>query len=131
MVGCSNMLMTQLPVLQVCKCQPAASIQLPTCADGLPLFPLLLLLQTAVDIDGHERSLHEFAGKVTLFVNVASQCGYTDSNYKGESMQLCCAAVEVWWHILVGSICKSFSAAVEKSSNVAASWTPPTAHAVT
>lgn len=41
-------------------------------------------LQTAVDIDGHERSLQEFAGKVTVFVNVASKCGYTDANYKGE-----------------------------------------------
>lgn len=52
---------------------------------------LLLLLradvQSAVDIDGHERSLQEFAGKVTVFVNVASQCGYTDSNYKGEQQQ--------------------------------------------
>ncbi|WIA31597.1 hypothetical protein OEZ86_002485 [Tetradesmus obliquus] len=38
---------------------------------------------TAVDIDGRERHLSEFAGKVTLVVNVASQCGFTDANYKG------------------------------------------------
>jgi glutathione peroxidase len=25
----------------------------------------------------------KIAGKVTLFVNVASQCGFTESNYKG------------------------------------------------
>ncbi len=37
-----------------------------------------------MDIDGKTRSLSEFAGKVTLVVNVASACGYTDENYKGE-----------------------------------------------
>lgn len=41
------------------------------------------LAQSAVDIDGKERKLSEFAGKVTLVVNVASQCGFTDANYKG------------------------------------------------
>ncbi|EFJ52333.1 glutathione peroxidase, partial [Volvox carteri f. nagariensis] len=34
-------------------------------------------------IDGKVRPLSEFAGKVTLVVNVASACGYTDENYKG------------------------------------------------
>jgi glutathione peroxidase-family protein len=43
-------------------------------------------VQSAVDIDGHERSLQEFAGKVTVIVNVASQCGYTDANYKGKTL---------------------------------------------
>lgn len=43
------------------------------------------VLQSAVDIDGHERSLQDFAGKVTVFVNVASKCGYTDANYKGRA----------------------------------------------
>lgn len=42
-----------------------------------------MALQEAVDIDGKTRSLSEFAGKVTLVVNVASACGYTDENYKG------------------------------------------------
>jgi glutathione peroxidase-family protein len=32
---------------------------------------------TAVDIDGKERSLSEFAGKVLLIVNVASNCDWT------------------------------------------------------
>jgi hypothetical protein len=35
------------------------------------------------DIDGAERPLSAFAGKVTMFVNVASQCGYTQANYVG------------------------------------------------
>lgn len=40
-------------------------------------------LQTVQDIEGNQRSLSEFANKVAVVVNVASQCGFTDSNYKG------------------------------------------------
>ncbi|KAF1691224.1 glutathione peroxidase [Pseudoxanthomonas koreensis] len=32
---------------------------------------------SATDIDGHPRSLGEFAGQVLLVVNVASRCGFT------------------------------------------------------
>lgn len=32
---------------------------------------------TAIDIDGNERSLREFDGRVLLIVNVASRCGFT------------------------------------------------------
>jgi hypothetical protein len=42
------------------------------------------VLQNAENIDGHIQSLSKYMGRVTLIVNVASQCGYTDENYKGE-----------------------------------------------
>jgi hypothetical protein len=53
-----------------------------------PLSPFTLLHppqppQEATDIDGTRRHLSEFAGRVTLVVNVASYCGFTDSNYRG------------------------------------------------
>lgn len=44
---------------------------------------VIYALQTVEDIDGNQRSLSEFANKVAVVVNVASQCGFTDSNYKG------------------------------------------------
>jgi glutathione peroxidase len=37
---------------------------------------------TVKDIDGNERRLSEFAGKVIMIVNVASKCGFTPQ-YKG------------------------------------------------
>ncbi|KAK9908740.1 hypothetical protein WJX75_002168 [Coccomyxa subellipsoidea] len=42
-----------------------------------------LYLMTAEDIDGKEQSMSQYSGKVLLITNVASQCGFTDSNYKG------------------------------------------------
>ena len=36
-----------------------------------------------MDIDGNSVSMEKYKGKLLLIVNVASQCGYTDSNYKG------------------------------------------------
>lgn len=36
----------------------------------------------AIDIDGTERSMSEFRGKVLLVVNVASSCGKTNGEYR-------------------------------------------------
>ena len=43
----------------------------------------LMYMQSVRDGDGKEVSLAQFAGKVAVVVNVASQCGYTEANYKG------------------------------------------------
>ena len=40
-------------------------------------------MQTARDESGAEVSLAQYAGKVSVVVNVASACGYTEANYKG------------------------------------------------
>jgi len=37
---------------------------------------------SAENIDGKSESLEKYRGNVVLVVNVASQCGFTDSNYK-------------------------------------------------
>ncbi|KAL4422220.1 hypothetical protein ABPG77_009695 [Micractinium sp. CCAP 211/92] len=52
-----------------------------TAASELPSFYSSGL--QAVDSHGQTVPMSQFAGKVTLVVNVASLCGYTDSNYKG------------------------------------------------
>lgn len=40
---------------------------------------------TAKDIKGNVVDFKQFQGDVTIVVNVASYCGYTDSHYKGVS----------------------------------------------
>lgn len=40
-------------------------------------------MQGARDKDDKEVALSKYAGQVTIVVNVASQCGYTQQNYKG------------------------------------------------
>jgi glutathione peroxidase len=46
---------------------------------------------TAPDIDGTEVKFETFRGQVTVLVNVASYCGYTESHYHG--------LVELWSHV--------------------------------
>lgn len=43
----------------------------------------VLCLQVAEDIDGKEHIMREYKEKVLLVTNAASQCQYTESNYKG------------------------------------------------
>ena len=45
---------------------------------------------SANDIFGESLSFSKFEGQVTVVVNVASECGYTDSHYRG--------LVELWSH---------------------------------
>jgi hypothetical protein len=75
---------TRLPACPACLPAWPGLPGLPACLPPLipgPPFPLPAS-QTAKDIDGHEVALSKYAGKVTLVVNVASACGYTDANYK-------------------------------------------------
>lgn len=46
---------------------------------------------SGLDIDGNTVKFDQFAGQVTILVNVASYCGYTASHYKG--------LVELWSHV--------------------------------
>ena len=51
---------------------------------GIGMQPALGLYRlSATDIDGVEQALHQYMGQVSIVVNVASKCGYTDSNYHG------------------------------------------------
>ena len=44
----------------------------------------------AVDIHGLEVNFNAFRGKVLLIVNVASECGFTDSHYRElQRLQVC------------------------------------------
>eukprot|EP00798_Chlamydomonas_sp_ICE-L_P005651 gene5651-8981_t len=72
----------QAPVLEPVQAQ--AQTSLPQ-AQAQTVFSTATSLYelTAVGIDGTVQDLSQFKGKVTLVVNVASECGYTDSNYKG------------------------------------------------
>lgn len=47
------------------------------------LISFLLSLQNATDIDGNLVQLANFAANATVVVNVASECGYTTTNYQG------------------------------------------------
>jgi hypothetical protein len=46
---------------------------------------------SAPDIDGNEIKFEQFRGQVTVLVNVASYCGYTESHYQG--------LVELYGHV--------------------------------
>ena len=82
-------------------------------------------MQTVQDIEGNQRCLGEFANKVAVVVNVASQCGFTESNYKGlqflydkykdydftVSLLLCDRITEVAKHV-IDLLCKGKSFAL-------------------
>ena len=66
------------------------------------LLPFLIISQAlcnsiydlkATDIHGLEVNFNSFRGKVLLIVNVASECGFTDSHYrlsfKFSEMEIC------------------------------------------
>ena len=56
--------------------------------EGNPISSLMLcalFVQGVVeDIDREPKDLAEFAGNVSVVVNVASHCGFTEANYRGK-----------------------------------------------
>jgi len=62
-----------------CDAVVAADLQASEEVNSIPSFFDL----SANDISGAPLGFRRFEGQVTVLVNVASQCGYTDSHYKG------------------------------------------------
>ena len=62
-------------MLENCQKSCAAAVHTP---DRKSFFEL-----DALDIDGEKFNFSHLEGKITLIVNVASYCGYTESHYRG------------------------------------------------
>lgn len=72
-----------LAVLLLAGCSSVAASEVAPSPDELAAASFYDSGLSALDAHGSKKEMSELAGKVTLIVNVASLCGYTDSNYKG------------------------------------------------
>ncbi|CAO2141515.1 unnamed protein product [Urochloa humidicola] len=75
-------ILLSLAVLVLSIALLSRSLAPPTVPDMADDLPASIYGITVRDIRGNEVKLSEYTGKVLLIVNVASQCGLTNSNYK-------------------------------------------------